>query len=92
MISEKSGVAPEGDFEQRPTRIALGLEASLVIAGEHLTATVLDISHRGVRLRVSEALIVGETVELELGRSGFVMVRISWTNGNEVGGVFLDLE
>ena len=54
--------------------------------------TVLDLSRSGVRLQVPEPIFVGETLELELGRSGYAKVNICWTRGDEVGCTFMDME
>lgn len=77
----------------RPARVRLDLPTSLVdSSGARIKVTVLDISRTGVRLKVPEPLFVGETVELELGRSGYAEVTICWSLGSEAGGTFVDME
>ena len=77
---------------ERPRRVSLDLEAFMIIEGERVKITVLDISRTGLRLRLPETVFVGEIFELELGRSGFVSIRICWCEGCEAGAVFLDLK
>lgn len=77
----------------RPIRVRINLETSLILSsGESLNVTVIDLSKAGVRLQVPEPIFVGETVELELGRSGFAKVVIAWSEESEAGGSFVDLE
>lgn len=76
----------------RSRRVSVDLESSMVIQGEQVKVTVLDISRSGVRLRLREPVFVGEVHELELGRSGFVEIQICWCRGFEAGAIFLDLE
>lgn len=77
----------------RPVRVRLDLETSLILSsGESLNVTVIDLSKAGVRLQVPEPMFVGETVELELGRSGFAKVVIAWSKESEAGGSFVDLD
>lgn len=52
---------------------------------------MLDISREGVRLQVPEPIFVDETLELELGRSGYAKVTICWSQSGEVGGTFVDM-
>ena len=78
---------------ERATRIGLGLRRWMVMSsGERIKVTVLDMSRQGVRLEVPEPVFVGETVELELGRSGYAKVTICWSRGSEAGGTFLDMD
>ena len=77
---------------ERPRRVSLDLEAIMMIEGERVKITVLDISRTGLRLRLPEPVFAGETYELELGRSGFVGIEICWCQGCEAGAVFLDLK
>ena len=80
--------------EQHPRshRVTLNRAAHLIDStGERVRVTVLDLSEGGVRLQVVEPLFVGETIELELGRSGYAKVVICWTQGDEAGGTVLEM-
>lgn len=74
-------------------RVRLEVGTSLIMpSGERIKVTVLDLSRSGVRLQVPEPIFVGETLELELGRSGYAKVNICWTRGDEIGCTFVDME
>jgi len=91
--SAKTVPATEKPALARPTRVRLDLQTWLVDSSRARTrVTVLDISKTGVRLQVPEPLLVGETVELELGRSGYAEVTICWSLGSEAGGTFVGME
>ena len=92
MASIWGGAAHQQSGVERQRRISVGLDSSMVIQGERVKVTVLDISRSGVRLRLPEPVFVGEVHELELGRSGFVAIQICWCRGSEAGATFLDLE
>ena len=77
----------------RDRRVTLNLETSLTDStGVKIKAVVVDLSRTGVRLQISEPLFVGETVDLEMGRSGYAKLQILWVTGFEAGGVFLDMQ
>lgn len=83
----------EGQSVERGHRIRLDIDAHVIMAsGEAVVATVIDMSRAGVRLKVPEPLFVGEEIELQLGRCGYVRVHICWSEGSEAGGRFLDLD
>ena len=76
----------------RSPRVTLNLETSLTDStGTAIKAIVLDLSRDGVRLRAGEPLFVGETVDLEMGRSGYATVQILWVSGSEAGGIFTEV-
>ena len=50
---------------------------------------ILDVSGGGFRLRVEEALRVGEFVTLRVERDEEFAAQIRWVLGSEAGGVFL---
>lgn len=77
----------------RAPRVTLNLGTSLTDStGTAIKAVVLDISRDGVRLQTGEPLFVGETVDLEMGRSGYAQVQILWVSGSEAGGIFTELQ
>lgn len=76
----------------RSPRVTLNLETSLTDStGTAIKAVVLDMSRCGVRLQVGEPLFVGETVDLEMGRSGYAKIQILWVSGSEAGGIFTEM-
>jgi hypothetical protein len=87
-----ASVGEQLKYGLRDRRVTLNIDAHLVdCTGERVKVTVLDLSQGGVRLQVVEPLFVGETIELELGRSGYAKVVVCWTQGNEAGGTFLEM-
>lgn len=83
----------QADLPSRERRVTLDLPARLIDSTATETkVTVLDLSRRGICLRINEPLFVGETVDVELGRSGFAKVQIMWVAGNQAGGSFLDVD
>lgn len=73
----------------RPRRIPVNMEGVLVASdGVESNVRVTDLSSAGFRLALGDELMVGEQVELRLGRET-VRGEIKWVRGNEAGGVFL---
>nr|WP_314447374.1 PilZ domain-containing protein [uncultured Sphingomonas sp.] len=81
------------DLTNRERRVTLNLPARLIDStSTEIQVVVLDLSPSGIRLQISEPLFVGETVAVELGRSGFAKVQILWVAGNQAGGTFVDID
>ncbi|MFC7537874.1 PilZ domain-containing protein [Sphingomonas sp. GCM10030256] len=73
----------------RGRRVRLDLEAKLINSNsEEWKVIVIDLSSDGFRLRVSDPLFVGESIQLKLGRSGYAAGVVRWIEGNEAGGSF----
>lgn len=76
----------------RDRRVTVNLETSLTDStGVEIKTVVVDLSRGGARLRIAEPLFVGETVDLQMGRSGYAKLQILWVSGFEAGGVFLEM-
>ena len=74
----------------RPHRVDVSYPAVLVASDGHESPVIVrDISANGFRLEVSDELIVGERVELRVGKEEPVTAEIRWARGSEAGGVFL---
>ena len=79
------------DSKRQERRVDLNRPA--VLRNSDATETgvvILDVSGGGFRLRVEEALRVGEFVTLRVERDEEFPAQIRWVLGSEAGGVFLD--
>ena len=92
MAFEWRTLASEDTLIEEPRRATFDHPSFLIIDGERVTVTVLDITRKGLRLLVPAPVVVGETLELEFGWSGFVRVQICGSEGSEVNALFLDLQ
>jgi PilZ domain-containing protein len=74
----------------RAPRVDVDLPAVLVTSDGHESRVVVrDISARGFRVKVDDELIVGEHVQLRVGKEAAVRGEIRWTRGSEARGAFL---
>ena len=91
QLDEPSRADEPAELGQQHVRF--DIDASLTMAsGNKVSARVIDISRSGVRLKVASPLPVGEQVELQLGRCGYVRVLICWSRGSEATGRLLDID
>ena len=77
------------EYEPRAFRLGYHYPCVVVLAdGEECSATIMNISAKGFRLRVTKALTAGERLALR-NDVGDVPVSIRWTLGNDAGGMFV---
>lgn len=72
-------------------RVQLNCDAVVTESdGCTLDVTIVDVSHKGFRLRSVAELEIGSTVLLQMPESRPVRCEIRWSCGHEAGGVFVD--
>ena len=82
-------MSPSND--KRSPRVRTSIAAILVDSdGGELPVEVVDLSSGGFRLRAGEPLVVGEQVRLRVPRYGDFPAQITWVEGHEAGGRFLE--
>ena len=80
----------ERSQSRRDNRIRTNIPCSLVHAlGDICSATLLDISRRGFRLRLSDPPEVGDIITLLVEGDDY-RSQIVWVMRDEAGGIFLD--
>jgi hypothetical protein len=56
--------------------------------GEPLAAIVRDLTEQGCRLSAAETLRIGERIQIEIPRLGFLSAQVRWALGDEAGALF----
>jgi hypothetical protein len=80
----------ERSQSRRDSRVQTDVQCNLVHAlGDICSATLLDISRRGFRLRLSDPPEVGDVITLLVDGDDY-RSQIVWVMRDEAGGIFLD--
>ena len=77
--------------KRRSPRVEVSYDGELTASdGHRIPVVVRDLSAEGFRIEIKEELLVGEQVQLLVGKGPVLAGKILWALGSEAGGVFLN--
>lgn len=76
---------------RRSPRVEVSFDGVLTTSDGHkIVVVVRDLSADGFRIEIKEEVLVGEQVQLLVGKGPALAAKIMWALGSEAGGVFLN--
>lgn len=90
LMRHLEGIEPSVMEQRRFRRCAVLWSACVFSAGRTTSATVLNVSAGGARIRLAETAMLDDRATLSTKRFGDFAGRLAWRAGNEFGLEFLD--